>query len=190
MKDLLNQLKDSFEKCIFGIEKFPKMKLRIQYTLIILSTVVGIYACNETKKSHYDQLIDHKTEKEYVGALNQSFEEIKKTEDKAFLITEDFDLLSYEYEIGEDDDTYQVTYRFDEKGCHEVGIDVYINQPEPSKMVVNGFKNYFNTSKDFKVPSEDNDLLRWTSENELLVAELDFSNAERGRIALTIFAYE
>jgi hypothetical protein len=166
----------------------------ITFGLFIILSLGVFYIYNSVLNppfdSYYEQIIEHKSEKEYVASINQTFETIKQSEKSSALITEDFDILKYEYFIGEKDDSYQATYRFDEKGCYEVGLDTYIDNVEKANLVVNGLKNSFATNKTFKSAEEDNSLYRWESVSGLLVAELDYRNIDKGRVALTIFAYE
>jgi len=164
------------------------MKTQIK-SLIAFFVVIGIYSCNDVKTS-YDKLTESKIGKVYLNSINKSFEEIRNMENKDFLVAEDYDLLRYEHTLGEGGDTYQVTYRFDKKGCFEVGMDAYIDRIDNANRVVVGFKNYFNENKEFQQSRNDNNLFRWETLDQLLVAELDYGNAAKGRVALTIFAYE
>ena len=158
--------------------------------LVVHVLILGcVYSCSEDETS-YEILIKHKTEKDYIEAINKSFAAIKKTEKKKNLALEETDILRYEYALGESKDSFQITYRFDEKGCYEGGIDSYINEIIEANTVVTGFKTYFETNANFKNTETDNNLIRWESKDGLMVVELDYRNAEKGRIALTIFAYE
>ena len=90
--------------------------------------------------SYYEQFTNDKALTSRVLDLNQTIDDIRKVE-KGKLIRDDINLLKYVYEIGKND-TYQVTYQFDEKGCWEIGIDCYFEKEDDAQNVVNGIKLY------------------------------------------------
>ncbi len=151
--------------------------------------VIVIFSCNNSN-NYYEQITKHKSEKELVQSINQSFEKINKSENNKFKTKEDVDYLAYEYPLGKEEDSYVISYHFDEKGCYEVGIDTYISKIGNTNIIVNGFENYFNNDGNFNPPKSDNNLLRWESKDNQKAVELDFRNADKGMVILTIFAYE
>jgi len=137
------------------------------------------------KDSYYEQFISDKKASSRSLDLNKSLEEIRAIE-KGKLIKDDINLLKYVYEIGEND-TYIVSYLFDEKGCWEVGIDTYFEKEEDAQNLVEGIKAEI-SGTDYGSPSEDNNLCRWKSPTGSASIELDYVNLGRGLVILTIMA--
>ena len=94
------------------------------------------------KGSYYDQFSKAKPFSTRVLDLNKTIDEIR-LEEKGNLVKEDLYFLKYAYEVG-DDDSYTVTYAFDEKGCYEVGIDAYFGLEKDAINVVEGIKSEMN----------------------------------------------
>jgi hypothetical protein len=161
------------------------MKNFVVYSFLIFSSLL-IFSCGDVG-SYYEQISENKTIVNRVSDLNKSIDNIRK-EESGNPIKEGLDFLEYEYAIG-DNDSYVVSYIFDEKGCFEIGIDCYFATKEDAINVLEGFKSEINTSP-YGAAEEDNNLCRWKSKDESVSIELDYENTERGMLVLTIMANE
>jgi hypothetical protein len=151
--------------------------------LLILSVLIS---CGG-KGSYFEQFSNDKTFTSRIGDLNKTVDEIR-TQEKGELIKENIDYLEYSYLIGEDD-SYVVSYHFDEQGCYEVGIYSYFSEEANAKNVVDGIKSEMNTIE-YEAPKDDNFLCRWKNSDESIAIELDYTNSKRGEFIATIFANE
>ncbi len=156
------------------------------HQLIILFFLVSTLSCNETT-THFEQMQKETPFTARILNLNKTIEEIKK-EEKGKLIKEDLRFLSFVYKI-EKNDSYEVSYLFDEKGCYEIGIDGYFESEKNATNVVEGIQNEMNTSNYIK-GSNDNYLSRWGNKDETVAIELDYKDTKRGLFIATIFANE
>ena len=156
--------------------------------LIPIITLFCLFSCGESGNS-YEQITLIKTISQRVEDLNKTSFEIKEVEEKAALSKQDNDYLEYEYPVREDE-MYVVSYRFDDGGCFEIGLDTYFNQPEDAQSVVDGIIKDLSVNSLFEAPQKDNNIYRWESLNKKVSIELDFQHTERGMIAVTIFANE
>ncbi|MCO6499588.1 MAG: hypothetical protein J5I47_04315 [Vicingus serpentipes] len=154
--------------------------------LIPIVTLLCLFSCGESGNS-YEQVTSLKTISQRVADLNKSSIEIKELEEKAALSKQDNDYLEYEYPIREDE-MYVVSYRFDDAGCFEIGLDTYFNQPEDAQNVVDGITKDLSLNKSFETPSKEKNIYRWMSVDKAVSIELDFQHAERGMISVTLFA--
>ena len=171
---------------IFGLYSISIMMKKITYiSSFLLLMFVG---CNQ-EKTYYDHLIKDKSISERITELNKSLTEIRKTEDKSALIKEEDDFLEYEYNIGVDE-TYSVTYFFDVAGCYEVGLDTYFNNETDAQLVMEKIKEEIETSDKFKLKSDSNQLLEWSSIDGIASVELDYENLDKGMVTFTVFANE
>ena len=152
---------------------------------IILSTILFI-SCGG-KGTYFEQFSDDKEFTARILDLNKTIDEIR-VEEKGNLIKEDLNYLEYVYEVGKSD-SYVIAYRFDEKGCFEVGVYSYFIEESNAKNVVEGIKSEMTASK-FEAPQEDNFLCRWKNSDESVSVELDYSKTKRGEFIATIFANE
>lgn len=157
-------------------------------TLLISILVVVLVGCNQ-EKTYYDQLIKDKSITERVGELNKTLTEIRKTENKSALIKEEEDYLEYEYKIGFDE-TYNVTYFFDVAGCYEVGLDTYFSKEVDAQIVMEKIKEEIENSNKFKLKTDANQLIEWSSKDGLSSVELDYENLNKGMVSFTVFANE
>lgn len=158
------------------------MKKRIAFTVVIL--FVTLISCNKSKT--YSEQFN--TDKPFVSRildLNKSLEEIR-LEEKGTLITENIDLLKFVYDIGKND-TYVVSYLFDEKGCFEIGIDGYFEFEKDAIDVVTGIRTVMGESA-YGKGTADNNLNQWKNEDKSISIELDYKNTSRGLFIATIFA--
>jgi len=85
--------------------------------IIVLLLVVSC----RNESSYYEQISEKKTIISRILDLNKSITEIRKQE-KGKISKEGLDFISYEYPIG-DNDSYAISYQFDEKGCFEISFD-------------------------------------------------------------------
>ena len=161
------------------------MKKFLTSTFIFFSLLI-LFSCGG-KGTHFEQFSDDKTFSARILDLNKTIDEVR-VEEQGHLIKEDINYLEYTYEVGETD-SYVVSYRFDEKGCYEVGLFSYFVEAPNAKNVVDGIKAEMNTSE-FGAPKEDSFLYRWKNEAESISVELDFSKTKRGEFIATIFANE
>ena len=161
------------------------MKKNVFYTIALILTVIVI-SCGG-KESYYEQFTNDKSCTDRISSLNKHIDEIRAVE-KGKLIKDDVTLLKYVYDIGKND-TYIVSYLFDEKGCWEVGIDSYFEKAEDAQSLVNGIKAEISSSV-YGNPIEDNNLCRWKNPNGLASIELDYANTARGIVIITIMADE
>jgi len=151
--------------------------------VIMLSLIISCGA-NDT---YYEQFTNDKAFISRILDLNKTIDEVRK-EEKGTLIKDDINLLKYVYDIGEND-TYIVSYLFDEKGCYEIGIDGYFEMETDANIVVNGIKKEMTASK-YGMPKEANNLCRWKNDNGSVSVELDYKDTSRGLFLATIFANE
>ena len=156
--------------------------------LILIITLLSIISCGEMGSS-YDQIIALKTTSQRVYDLDKSMDEIRQSEEKEALSREENDYLEYEYPIRMDE-SYIVSYRFDEAGCFEVGLDIYFNEQKEVQSVVDGIIEDLGTDEKYGAPQKETDFYRWESSDGAITIELDIQHIERGMIALTIFATE
>ena len=145
-----------------------------------------IISCGDVG-SYYEQFTNDKPFVARILDLNQSIDEIRSRE-KGKLIKEDITLLKYVYEIGKND-TYIVSYLFDEKGCFEIGIDGYFETKEDANNVVEGIKLEMKSSIYGKAIEGDS-LARWKNKENSVSIELDYKDTSRGLFIATIFANE
>jgi len=137
--------------------------------------------------SYYEQFTNDKPFINRISDLNKTIEEIRTTE-KGKLIKDDIGLLKYVYEIGKND-TYVVSYLFDEKGCYEIGIDGYFEMENETNNVVSGIKLEMEKSE-YEKSSDENYLSRWKNTDGSTSIELDYKDTSRGLFIATIFANE
>lgn len=137
--------------------------------------------------SYYDQITKVKSISERIADLNKSLTEIRKSEKKSALITEDEKFLEYEYPVGEND-SYKATYFFDDAGCFEVGLDTYFSLESDTKLVFDEIKLVFEKDEHFGEATDSNSLLEWSSKDGLISVQLDYINLDKGMISLTVFA--
>jgi len=160
-----------------------KKNLALVYLLILLSIIVSCGGVG----SYYEQFTKDKAFISRINDLNKPIDEIRANE-KGKLIKDDIGFLKYVYEIGKND-TYTVSYLFDEKGCYEIGIDGYFEKEEETKSVVNGIKSEMINSE-YGTASEGNNLSRWKNVDGSVSIELDYKDTSRGMFLATIFANE
>ena len=108
------------------------MKKLLVSTSIILSALI-LVSCGG-KGTHFEQFSKEKTFTNRILDLNKTIDQIR-VEEQGNLIKEDLNYLEYVYEVGESD-SYVTTYRFDEKGCYEVGVYSYFVEEANAKNVV------------------------------------------------------
>ena len=161
------------------------MKPFIKATLSIILLAI-IVSCGGVG-SYYEQFSHDKAFSSRILDLNKTIEEIR-TEEKGKLVKDDINLLKYVYEIGKND-TYIVSYLFDEKGCYEIGIDGYFETEEETNSVVNGIKSEM-TNSEYQESSDENNLNRWKNSSSTISIELDYKDTSRGLFIATIFANE
>ena len=154
---------------------------------IILFALIAILISCKENKSYYEQLKEDKPFVSRISDLNKPFE-VVRSEEKGKLVKEDVNFLKYVYSIGKND-TYVVSYLFDEKGCYEIGIDGYFEFEEDATNVVKGIQLEMDSSQLNKV-SEDNYLSRWNNTAKSIGVELDYKDKDRGLFVATIFANE
>ena len=152
----------------------------------ILIGLVLLISCGG-KGSYYEQFTNDRPFADRVLDLNKTIDEVRSFE-KGKIIKEDIGLLKYVYEIGKND-TYIISYLFDEKGCYEIGIDGYFELEEDATSVVEGIKSSMSSST-FETPKEDNKLIRWKNADKSISIELDYKDTSRGLFLATIFANE
>ncbi len=154
--------------------------VNISFIIIVLLLV----SCGNNG-TYYEQISENKTVINRVSDLNKSISEIRKSE-KGKIVKEGIDFLEYEYPIG-NNDSYVVSYFFDDKGCYEVSMDCYFAKKDDAEIVKDGFKNEISQSV-YGTPTEDNGLYRWKNSDESVSIELDYINTDRGMLVLTIMA--
>lgn len=160
------------------------MKKLLPFIIVIL--LVSNFSCTENK-TYYQQFKSDKAFVSRILDLNKTFDEIRKAE-KGKLIKEDVNFLEFVYKIGKND-TYVVSYLFDEKGCYEIGIDGYFELEKDAQNVVEGIQKEMSESK-YGKGVEDNNLNQWKSEDKSISIELDYKDTSRGLFLATIFANE
>lgn len=148
--------------------------------------VLLITSCGKND-SYYDQITKKKSITERIEDLNKSVGEIRKAE-KGKLMEEGPEFLEFEYTIGEND-TYVISYLFDDKGCYEIGFDGYFEKEEDAQLVLDGFKNEISKTS-YGKPEEAHHLARWLSSDESVSIELDYMEVSKGMVIVTIFANE
>jgi len=161
------------------------MKNILITTSITLSVLI-LVACGG-KGSYFEQFSDDKTFSSRILDLNKSIDQIR-VEEQGHLIKEDLNYLEYVYEVGKSD-SYVIAYRFDDKGCFEIGVYSYFVDEINAQIVVDGIKSEMNTSS-YGAPKEDNYLCRWKNSDESISVELDYTKTKRGEFIATIFANE
>jgi hypothetical protein len=156
-------------------------------SLLAITLVLIIVSCTENKETYYEEFTNHKPLVSRILDLNKTIDEIKK-EEKGKLIKEDINFLKFVYEIGKND-TYMVSYLFDEKGCYEIGIDGYFKLEKDAENVVVGIQKEME-SKKYGKGTNDNSLNQWKSSDKSISIELDYKDSSSGLFVATIFANE
>lgn len=161
-------------------------KLLFSYLSIVVITLMMI-SCGGGEETYFNK-VNIKDGGLIRGAsLNESIELIKKLEDTKSLTDEEDDYLEYEYFIKEDD-SYIVTYFFDDKGCYEINLDTYFDLSTDAKSVFEGYKSHF-TNK-FGEAEDEDEYLTWDSEDGATTVEIDYSGLESGQVNIAAFANE
>lgn len=160
------------------------MKKLLSFAVITL--LISCISCTENK-SYYEQFNNDKPFFSRVLDLNKSFDNIR-TQEKGKLIKEDVNFLKFAYQIGEND-TYIVSYLFDEKGCYEIGVDGYFKFEKDALTVVNGIQKEMEEAPYHK-EADDNNLNRWKNTDKSISIELDHKDIDKGLFIATIFANE
>lgn len=158
-------------------------KLRLVFILFLFASILS---CNKNK-THFETMQKEQPFATRILNLNKSIEEIRLSE-TGKLVKEDLSFLNFVYKIG-NNDTYEVSYLFDEKGCYEIGIDGYFELEKDAINVVEGITQEMNLSEFIK-NGNDNNLSRWKNKEESIAVELDYKNTSRGLFVATIFANE
>lgn len=159
------------------------MKSFIVYFSFAIASILVI-SCGD-EGSYYEQISENETVTNRILDLNTTINEIRQKE-KGKILKEGFDFIEYEYPIG-NNDSYVVSYSFDDKGCWEIGVDCYFAKKEDALNVVEGFRTEISSSE-FGTPTNDNNLYRWKNTEESISIELDYQNTDRGILVLTIMA--
>ncbi len=120
---------------------------------LLLATV--LFSCAGEGNS-FEQIPTLETIQQRIPLLNKSMVAVKKTEEKAALTREQDDLLEYEYPIREDE-SYVVTYRFDDAGCFEIGLDTYLNTQKEAKNVMDGVLKILAEEPSYGEPTKETD---------------------------------
>lgn len=174
-----------YKSRIFGANKSFLMKKNNALVIVFL-LVITIIACNGVG-TYYEQFTNDKPFTSRILDLNKPIDEIR-AEEKGKLIKEDINLLKYVYDVGKND-TYVVSYLFDEKGCFEIGIDGYFATEEEANNVVNGIRLEMEETS-YANPIDENLLARWKNKENSIAIELDYKDTSRGLFIATIFANE
>lgn len=161
------------------------MKKLVSIICVLLILFTG---CN-SEATYYDELVENKSISERIVELNKSLTQIRKSESKKALIKEEYDYLKYEYKIGKDE-TYTVTYFFDDIGCWEVALDTYFNEEIDAQLALDKIKEELDNVEELGLAKNTNDLYQWSNKEGLVSVELDYTNVDKGMISLTAFAYE
>lgn len=157
---------------------------RFLTSTIIIFTLLLVVSCGNNG-TYYEQMTHDKPIALRIKDLNKTIDQIRK-EEKGKLINDGDGIIKFVYDIGEND-TYIITYLFDDKGCYEINIDSYFAQEEDAQNVVDGIRSEINAT-DYGAPEEDNNLCRWKNKERTVSLELDYKNVSRGLIIITIFA--
>lgn len=160
--------------------------------LFVIIIVVKIISCsndsvNETNKLYYNHII--KNDKGIIRGVyfNQNPQQIKKKERGKVLVTDTETILEYEYQL-DTLGTYVVAYQFDQKGCYEIDIDVYLTSNDFAAEAQKTLNAYF--SNKYGSPTEKENLLVWKDQQKTITVELDYLNKSEGELMLTVFANE
>lgn len=156
------------------------------FLFIALFGLLVLISCGG-KGTHYEQFLADKSFNSRILDLNKTIDQIR-VEEKGNLIKDDLEYLEYVYEVGESD-SYVITYRFDEKGCFEVGVYSYFVDEANAQNLMDGIKAEIDNST-YGAPEEANSLCRWKNNDESISIELDYSKTKRGEFIATIFANE
>jgi len=120
-----------------------------------------------------------------ISNLHQSKDDIKALEDKAALIKETDYSLEYEYPVREDE-SYVITYRFNDAGCFEIKLDIYLNKEIDAKNISNNIKNKIERNPEYGKAQLKNQIYSWRSVSKDVALELKIQNQERGIINFLI----
>jgi len=163
----------------------------LKYILVLLIITTGI-SCNDELPEELDNLYFSKIIKTDKGMirgvyLNEKIDQIKKREKNKAIVTETESILEYQYTLKEKG-TYVVTYLFDNRGCYEIDVDLFLTSAEFVMEAKSTLKAYFDGKYD--LPNEDESLWTWKNKQKTATIELDYLNEAEGEIMLTIFANE
>lgn len=100
---------------------------RILIVMALLGFSAFINSCTETKNTDLFSIIIKSSEGDFRGInLNSKFEDVKKSEDSESLTVEkENESLEYEFKLDEDN-SYIVTYDFDDQGLYSINIQTYL----------------------------------------------------------------
>ena len=166
------------------------MKLiKLSFFLVIITI---LFSCNgdspkEKDNIYFSQII--KTNKGIIRGvnLNDKKKQIKKKERKRAIITETNAILEYEYLLKEKG-TYVVTYQFDQQGCYEIDVDIYLASADFINEAQKTLDAFFRDK--YGIPTQGDSLLIWKNKEKTMTIELDYLNKSEGEMMLTIFANE
>ena len=154
------------------------------YLFIIISTL-NIISCNETGTA-YEKVSEIKTVSERVHDLHKTIIEIKNIEDEDALVRKEPLYLEYEYPIRENE-SYVVSYQFDDVGCVKIKLDTYFNKETDAQKVTKAIIKDLEVNTTFNFQKIEIDFYRWEDTKSKISIILNIQHIERGTISLTIF---
>ncbi|MCO6499587.1 MAG: hypothetical protein J5I47_04310 [Vicingus serpentipes] len=166
------------------------MKLiKHSFFLLIITSIISCHPGSPEEKDniYFSQII--KTDKGIIRGvnLNDEITHIKKKESKRAIVTETNTILEYEYKL-KDKGTYVVTYQFDQQGCYEIDVDIYLSSPDFINDAQKTLNSFFRDK--YGSPTQGDSLLVWKNKQKTMTIELDYLNKSEGEMMLTIFANE
>ncbi len=180
------------------------MKTILKFAAVVLVATLAACGGAQQEESLYDKFFPNK-EGEFRGHyLNDSKEEVLKTEGENGLIKDGEDYLDYDRELDPNGDlAYGMNFEFDEKGLYEMGMDIYIyNDANEEEAIKKGGKLFEEIAADFNkkfgepIETEKGKYYKWEFKakngGNLSEASIqNFSEEDRyGSISITIAALE
>jgi hypothetical protein len=151
------------------------------FSIPLICLFISLFSCNEPILNK----IKNKNIAYEISNLHQSKDEIKAHEEKAALVRETDYSLEYEYPVREDE-SYVITYRFNDTGCFEIKLDIYLNKENDAKNISNGIKNKIESNPEYGKAQLENRIYSWHSVSKDINLELKTQNQERGIINFLI----
>lgn len=121
--------------------------------------------------------------------IGAALDEVKKSESDKPQDEED-DYLYYDIALN-GEDSYAISYSFDEKGLYEIQVDVFLEKPQAATDLFSEFRTYFG-EKYGSVKEEDDGYASWliTSDisEEIEISLIDESEGyDYGKISITFY---
>jgi len=157
--------------------------------VVLFGVIFFLASCGSGDTPTFDSII--KSEEGHFRGIEigASLDEVKKSE-SVKPQDEEEDYLYYDIELGADD-SYAISYSFDEKGLYEIQVDVFFEQPQSAVDLFSKFRTYFG-EKYGSSKEEDDGYATWLTtssvSDEIEISLIDESAGyDYGKISITFY---